>query len=122
MTQKHVYVLFDGVCNLCHWSVRFLKNRDKNGVFRFYSQKSLEGKNLLNSFENHKNIDAIIVIDKRLILSESDAILYVLKFLAYPWRILYVFRYVPKTIRDTVYRFIAKYRYSVFGKKSNCSI
>ena len=34
-------ILFDGVCNLCSWSVQFLAPRDRNGVlFTMYMRQT----------------------------------------------------------------------------------
>ena len=46
MTEPSV-ILFDGVCNFCAWSVRFVIARESAAVFRFASLQSEAGRNLL---------------------------------------------------------------------------
>ena len=44
--RDHPVVLFDGVCNLCQASVRFILAHDRDAVFRFAALDSDIGRNL----------------------------------------------------------------------------
>ena len=46
--NNKIIILFDGVCNLCLGSVKFIIKRDLNDVFRFASIQSSVGEELLN--------------------------------------------------------------------------
>ena len=48
--DERTVVLFDGVCNLCNRSVRFIIKRDPEGVFRFAPLQSDAGVRLLEQF------------------------------------------------------------------------
>ena len=54
--KDHAVVLFDGVCNLCTWSVQFIVKRDPAGKFRFASLQSDLGKELVSSSERPTDI------------------------------------------------------------------
>jgi len=114
-------VLFDGVCNLCEGSVQFLLKRDKQNVLYYASLQSDAAAELLpNSGLDEKFLKSIVFIDEGEAFTESDAVLRICKYLPQPWRSLQYFRYIPKWIRDPVYRFIARNRYRWFGKKDQC--
>ena len=67
-------------------------------------------------------MDSVIYLRNGKIHTESAAILMILNDLGGWWKILAVFRIVPAFIRNLFYRFIAKKRYSIFGKKDECMI
>ncbi len=114
-------VLFDGVCNLCNSSVRFIIKHDSKAIFYFASQQSKYGKDLI---KKHKleSFDSIILIRDDMIFLYSDAALEISKELDRGLKYIYIFRFIPKSIRDKIYKLIAKYRYIVFGKKESCML
>ena len=120
-------VLFDGVCNLCNNSVQFLIKHDRKGVLKYASLQSDIARELLTkhnatSKEDEVYLDSIVFIDEDKIYVESDAALRISRYLKQPWRSLQYFRFIPRFIRDFVYRIIAKNRYRWFGKQDQCMI
>jgi predicted DCC family thiol-disulfide oxidoreductase YuxK len=114
-------VLFDGVCNLCSGSVQFILRRDPGARFRFASLQSPAGQELLARFGiDGQGIDSVIVIEGDRWFKESDAALRIARHLGGLWRLLTVFRLIPRPLRDRLYRFIARNRYRWFGKKESC--
>jgi len=112
-------ILFDGVCNLCSFSVAFIIKHDKKGYFYFASIQSKIGKSLI---EKHafQEIDSIILVQEDKAYIYSDAVLHIAKKLNSWHRYFYVFHLVPRIFRDTIYKVVAKYRYRFFGKKESC--
>jgi predicted DCC family thiol-disulfide oxidoreductase YuxK len=53
---------------------------------------------------------------------ESDAALHILYRLGGVWRIPALLRWVPKGLRDWVYRLVAKNRYRLFGRLERCMV
>ena len=49
MDDAPTIILFDGVCNLCSGSVRFIFNRDPHAHFRFASLQSDAGRRICAS-------------------------------------------------------------------------
>jgi predicted DCC family thiol-disulfide oxidoreductase YuxK len=43
-----------------------------------------------------------------------------MKRLPTPWSWLGVFKVIPKFLRDVLYKFVARYRYNIFGKREAC--
>ena len=114
-------ILFDGVCNLCSKSVRFIIKYDKADKFRFASIQSETGKIIINkySIDINKN-DSIILISNDNVSYRSKAVFTILFYLNTFWRILLIFSVLPSPIRDLFYRIIAKSRYKIFGRNKIC--
>ena len=121
MIDHKSIILFDGVCTLCSFSVQFIAKRDMKGYFYFASIESEIGEKLVAKYEL-KDIDSLILIQNNKAYIYSDAVLEIIHALDSWHRYLYVFRYLPKYFRDIFYKFIAKYRYKIFGKKESCLI
>lgn len=114
-------ILFDGVCNLCSFGVQFIIKREKNTYFHFSSLQSDAGKALVEKYKL-ENVDSIIFIENDSIFTYSSAVLEIAKYLDGGWKYAYVLRFVPKFIRDFIYKMIASYRYQMFGKKDVCML
>ncbi|MGX1024168.1 thiol-disulfide oxidoreductase DCC family protein [Psychroflexus sp. MBR-150] len=118
---KHI-VLFDGVCNFCNNSVRFIIKHDKKDLYRFASLQSQLGQSLTKSRGiDTQKIDSIILIQPgEAYYIKSNAALEIAKNLNSFYPILSVFVYLPRGFRDFFYDFIAHNRYKWFGKKETC--
>lgn len=115
-------ILFDGVCNLCNSAVDFILDKAQENNFKMITLQSEEGQNLLERYNLPKTLDSVILIQNHNVFKQSDAFLEICKYLQAPWNWLTVFRVVPKSWRDVVYRQIATKRYKWFGKRTNCRI
>lgn len=115
-------ILFDGECNFCDASVQFIIKRDPKGYFQFAAQQSEIGEALKRQFTIPKTLDSIVVLDQHKVYNSSDAALHITKHLSGLWQFLYVLKVIPKPLRDIVYKFVAKNRYTWFGKKDSCTI
>ena len=116
-------VLFDGTCNLCNASVRFVIKRDKKELFNFASLQSDFAKQLFKKHGfNVKSLDSIILYEDGKFYWQSDAALKIARHLSGLWPLLYGFIILPGFIRDNVYNFIAENRYKWFGKKDHCEL
>lgn len=116
-------ILFDGVCNLCNGAVLFIIKRDPNQKFQFASLQSAFGKSQLQKYNlNTKDVDSIVLIKSSKAFVRSTAALQIASQLNGLWPVLSIFKIFPTFIRDGVYNWIAKNRYSWFGKKDACMI
>lgn len=121
--SNHITVLFDGVCNLCNGTVQFVIKRDRAAIFRFASLQSDYAQRLLRQVNLPANqLYSVIVFEDGVAYHKSDAALRIARHLSGFWRWLYIFRFVPKFIRDGLYNFIATNRYRFFGKQDHCMI
>lgn len=120
MTHSPI-ILFDGVCNLCNRSVQLVIRHDAQGVFRFASLQSEVGQRLLQqSGLDTTHFSSLVLVDRDKVFTQSDAALKIALYLGGFWRLLSIFRLVPRFIRNAVYAWIARNRYQWFGKTESC--
>lgn len=123
MNSSPPIILFDGVCNLCAWAVRFIIERDPRGVFRFASLQSAAGQELMRKHGlNPSQLDSFVLVENDRAYSESTAALRVARRLSGAWPLFYGAMVLPRFVRDPLYKFIARNRYRWFGKKDSCLI
>jgi len=116
-------ILFDGICKLCTGWVLFLIRRDKKMKFRFASLQSETGRNrLIVAGLPVDAMDTVIYIRDEQYFYESTAVLEILNDLGGIWKTTNIFRLIPKAIRDSIYRFIARNRFKIFGRSSTCLV
>ncbi|WP_417618640.1 thiol-disulfide oxidoreductase DCC family protein [Oceanisphaera sp.] len=115
-------LLFDGVCNLCTGSVRFVIQRDREKRFLFASLQSSIAKELLehNGVEPADYLGSIVLIDGNGIWLRSTAALRTAGRLSGLWPLMQVFLLVPRPLRDWVYDFVGARRYRWFGRTHTC--
>jgi len=114
-------VLFDGVCNLCNGAVQFIIRHDPEARFRFASLQSPVGERLRGELGiDGQALDSVILVADGRWYQESDAVLRIARGLGGLWRVVGISRLVPRSLRDRVYRFIARNRYRWFGKVEAC--
>ncbi len=88
--NQHKIILFDGVCNLCNTSVRFILNHERQKQFLFASlQSDAASKFLLQLNEENINLDTIILIKDKRVYKKSSAVLHIIKDLSPLWNLLY---------------------------------
>ncbi|MBV6642716.1 MAG: thiol-disulfide oxidoreductase DCC family protein [Cyclobacteriaceae bacterium] len=117
---NHPIILFDGVCNFCAGSVRFIIQRDTKENFRFASLQSGFSKDLIGA--TNLTMDTLLLVEGGVIYKESTAALRIARRLRGGWKLLYGLIVLPKFIRDSIYRLIARNRYRWFGKKDQCMV
>ena len=116
-------ILFDGVCNLCHGSVRWVLARDKRARFEFASlQSQVAAKALEGAWPEETPPDSIVLIVGDQILIRSDAAIEVGVQLGFPWCLGVTFKILPRRLRDAIYKWVARNRYRWFGQRDSCSL
>jgi predicted DCC family thiol-disulfide oxidoreductase YuxK len=116
-------VLFDGVCNLCNGSVVFIIKRDAKSKLKFASLQSGFGVEQMERFNlPPSSLNSVLLVKGDRLFQKSNAALEIASMLDGLWPILYVFKIVPRFIRDFIYDWIASNRYRWFGKKETCMI
>ena len=116
-------ILFDGVCKLCNGWSQFIIKYDKQQHFKLCSVQSLEGQSILKHFKMPTDhFDTLYYVEGKQCFDKSDAFLNVINKLGLPWRLLYLFKILPKGIRNWLYDRIALNRYHLFGKYDTCML
>jgi predicted DCC family thiol-disulfide oxidoreductase YuxK len=114
-------VLFDGICNLCNASVKWLIKRDKKARLRFAPLQSDFGRQSLRAHPGQLP-DSVVLIDEGKVYTRSAAALRLAGHLGFPWSWLGVLRILPRGLRDAMYGWVAKNRYKWFGKQDACMV
>lgn len=114
-------VFFDGICNLCQHSVRYLIQHDKNKTLKFASLQGKHAKKMLQP-NDVNSLESMVFFDGKELYKKSSAILKLSTVLGGWHKLLLVGYLLPKFLRDGLYSFIAKNRYRWFGKQGHCMV
>jgi predicted DCC family thiol-disulfide oxidoreductase YuxK len=71
----------------------------------------------IKSVAGNAKTDSLLLLQDNKIYDHSTAALKIAAQLDFPWHLLRIFILIPKPARDWIYRFIARNRYSWFGRK-----
>lgn len=116
-------LLFDGACNLCNSTVRFLIPRDPGASLRFCSLQSPKGQKILRQFGLPVSpLPTVVLVEGGQCHLRSTAALKVMRRLAWPWKALYVLMAVPRPLRDIAYNLVANNRYRLLGRRETCMV
>lgn len=116
-------VFFDGVCSLCHRTVRFIIENDPSKRFLFAPLQSDEARERLRPFSiDTSAVDALVLVDGPKCFEQSTAALRIAQHLRFPWPLLTLLLVIPAALRNFVYRWIARNRYGWFGREEFCQL
>ena len=116
-------VIFDGVCNLCARSVQFILRHESEPRFQFSPVQSAAGARILGVHGfSAADVDTFVLVSEGKVYTRSTAALRIVKHFKGAWQLLRLFWIVPRPLRDVLYNFIARNRYSWFGKSDSCLI
>ena len=136
--MKKPIILYDGYCVLCSNWVQWLIKADKNKRLKLLplqSDKAVEelGEKEMerlretyavnaNGEEGEPDPSSVILYLDGQVYQRSDAVIRALKILGGGYKLLGVFLWVPRFIRDSIYKWIAANRYQWFGKRDQCHL
>jgi predicted DCC family thiol-disulfide oxidoreductase YuxK len=117
-------ILFDGVCNLCDKSVQLIIKNDKNDIFRFVALQSELGEQIIKHIGiDRSKTDSIVLYEPGSVYYyKSQAAFKIAKDLSGFYSVLSLFQFLPISLTDFFYDYIAKNRYKWYGKKDQCMI
>jgi predicted DCC family thiol-disulfide oxidoreductase YuxK len=114
-------ILFDGLCPLCSANARFILEHDRRGRFRLASMQSETGAALYRRFGiDPADPETLILVEGERMRRDSDAVLAIWSGLGWPWKLAGAARLIPAFVRDPVYRWVARNRYRLFGRRETC--
>lgn len=121
MSEERPIIVFDAECLLCSANAQFVLNHDRRGRFLLASMQGEVGTSLYRRFGiDPTDPDTLIVVEGDRVRRDSDAILAIWAGLGWPWRAGTAFRLVPRGLRDSLYRSVARNRYRLFGRRDTC--
>lgn len=114
-------ILFDADCILCSANAQFVLRHDEAERFRLAPIQGAAGAALARQHGvDPADPVSMLVVEADRVRRDSDAVLSIYEALGFPWRLMAIFRIVPAMLRDPVYRWIARNRYRLFGKRATC--
>ena len=119
--QKPI-IFFDGVCGMCNAFVNLILRVDRRQTFLFAPLQGATAREMLPPLSDDAREWSMIYVDEAGVHDQSDASLEVYRRLGGFWRLVSLLRYVPRALRNPVYRVIARHRYHWFGKKDSCRV
>jgi predicted DCC family thiol-disulfide oxidoreductase YuxK len=121
MSENKNIVFFDGICGLCNSFVTLLLKLDTD--LKFATLQGKTGQNLLNKINfNNSEFDTVIFQKNDQIYTKSTAVFEIIKTIGGIWKLLLVFKILPTSFTDFIYRYIALKRFKLFGKLDQCDI
>ncbi len=115
-------ILFDGDCLICNKYILFIAKNDKKDIFRFMSLQNKKTSQIINLKKNKTYKESICLVENSNVKIKSEAIIFILSELNYPYKLAFLLLMIPKKIRDIVYIVFARNRYKLFGKTEYCSL
>jgi predicted DCC family thiol-disulfide oxidoreductase YuxK len=117
-------IVFDGVCMLCSRWVDFVLRRDPHGRYKFAAMQTASGRALLieHGIDPDDPLSFLLLEDKKG-YTDTDAIVRILRSFGPGWKfIALLVSSVPRFVRDPLYRWIARNRYRMFGRRAACRV
>ena len=119
----HPVIFFDGVCNLCQSSVKFILKNERENQLQFTPLQSEFARNVLEpAGYDLSELSSMVFMEEGRLLFEARAALGVAKYLKAPWSLGRVFSILPDFILTPIYRCVARNRYNWFGKSEACML
>ena len=118
MDMKNTLILFyDGDCGFCNRSVSFVLKKDKNKKIFFAKLESDFTKKIFNKNNwNFPDMSTLYFIDNGVVFKKSSAILRICCYLKMPYNFLFIFKIIPKFLRDYMYDFVSKRRNKIANR------
>lgn len=114
-------LFYDGDCGFCQHSVQFVLKYERSHSLTFAPLQGVVATKLLPQ-NLTQNLNSVVVYENGKVLTESDAVLFIVKKLKFPLNILYIFKMIPVSIRNCLYQIVAKNRYKYTGSSKICKI
>ena len=117
----HPIIVFDAQCVLCSANAQFVLRHDRQSHFRLAAMQGAVGTALYRRFGiDPADPDTLIVMSGNHALRDSHAVFAIWTALGWPWKAIAVLAIIPKAWRDLAYRWIARHRYRLFGRRASC--
>jgi predicted DCC family thiol-disulfide oxidoreductase YuxK len=120
MDHANPILLYDGSCGFCQNSVQFILRNERTEEIYFAPLQSDFAEQIKKDHPEILTIDSIIFLKGKDLLIESNAALELASYLKAPYYFAKYVRLVPKGLRDSVYRLLAKNRHRLIRNSNSC--
>lgn len=114
---------YDASCGFCNQWVGIIRRLDRHHRLQLEGLQSVQGQQLvLTLSEQQIDTDTVILQCTEALYLRSDAVIRCLQALGpwYGWVV--VFKLIPRTVRDYLYRIVARNRHRLGGRKDVCGM
>ena len=122
--MTHSILVFDGVCVLCSRWVGFVLQHDRRRLYKFAAMQTAPGRKLL--IDHGVDPDdplSFLLLEQGVGYTDTDAIIRVLRSFGGRWQAAAALvAVVPRFVRDPLYRWMARHRYRLFGRRDACTV
>lgn len=120
MNQENEIIIYDGICVLCNFFMRFILKKDTSLNFKV---TTLQSNYTTKNYPQVTKVDSVALILKNGdILQKSKAVYYILKKVNTLFLIRILIFILPSFFSDLVYDLVAKTRYMIFGRYDSCPV
>ncbi|MFF3099420.1 thiol-disulfide oxidoreductase DCC family protein [Viridibacillus arvi] len=122
MTSHQNPILFyDGSCGFCQWAVQFVLKHERNHDILFAPLQGETAKNILSP-NLTENLDSVVVKSSTGIMTESEAVFFLLPYLKAPFSLFAILKFIPLFVRNPIYRLVARNRHKLMKAPSSCHL
>jgi predicted DCC family thiol-disulfide oxidoreductase YuxK len=117
-------MLFDGHCNFCSGSARFVLERSRGRSLRFSAMQTGPGQRWLRHLDMPlTDYATLILVDHGEVWLKSEAVLRLAGYMDRPWPwIAALLRPLPRAWRDRLYDLVAANRFEIAGRRAQCFV
>jgi predicted DCC family thiol-disulfide oxidoreductase YuxK len=117
-------IVFDGVCVVCSRWVDFVLRHDRHARYRFAAMQTASGRDLLIQHGiDPEDPLSFLLLEGKQGYTDTDAIVRILRSFGSAWKfVALLVAVVPRFIREPLYRWIARHRYRLFGRRAACRV
>ena len=117
-------MLYDGHCEICTASARFIAARSRGRLLAFSAMQSNAGRAAMAS-RGHTPVgnDTVVVLTQSRALHQGDAIVHLLDFMPAPWpHVARMLRRIPRRVRNAMYACAARARRHLTRRRVECML
>ncbi len=115
--------VMDAHCALCAHGARWIARRDKRSEFRIIPLQSELGRALMVHYGMDPD-DPIswLYLEDGNAFSSLRAFVRVARRIGGVWHVVRLLNLLPRAVQDPLYRFVARNRYRMFGRRDLCAM
>jgi predicted DCC family thiol-disulfide oxidoreductase YuxK len=113
--------IFDAQCVLCSRWVELVLRYDRAGRYRLLSAQSALGRALYVHYRlDPDNYETNILLIEGVALIKAEGSIRLAMGLGLPWSLAGILRVLPRRLADTLYDWVARNRFRIFGRRETC--
>lgn len=109
-------LFFDGECNLCNGFVDFMLRHQTKVQQKFAPLQGHTAKSLIPALS--QKMGSVVYLRDDKVYEDSEAAILAVADLGGIWSGISALLWLPRSLRDAIYRLVASRRYAWFGRRS----